>query len=54
MRKKIGLIVGEQDATYSSILVSNIYEEAKKYDRPGPTINERFGPGMPESLIADK
>ena len=32
MRKKIGLIVGEQDATYSSILVSNIYEEAKKYD----------------------
>jgi len=32
MRKKIGLIVGEQDATYSSILVRNIYEEAVKHD----------------------
>ena len=31
-----------------------VKEEAKKYDNPGPKINERFGPGMPESLIADK
>ena len=26
-------------------------EEMRKYDKPGPLINERFGPGMPESLI---
>ena len=25
--------------------------ETDRYNRPGPMINERFGPGMPESLI---
>ena len=27
--------------------------ETDKYNRPGPMINERFGPGMPESLICE-
>ena len=26
-------------------------EETNPYNEPGPMINERFGPGMPESLI---
>lgn len=32
MRKKIGLIVGEQDANTSHLLVNNIFEVASKYD----------------------
>ena len=32
MRKRIGLIIGEQGNDYSSALLSSVYEEARKYD----------------------
>ena len=32
MRKRIGLIVGEQDCDYAKRLVTSVYNEAKKDD----------------------